>query len=198
MSILCDSEILERCSEYCIEGQMIKPFSPVAVKEENGNKIISYGVSSYGYDIRVADEFKLIVNSYTNKHTSAIDPKQFDPEGKLWYSEKCDEILLPPNSMMLCRSVEYFRIPRDIMCIAVGKSTYARCGIVANITPLEAEWEGYLTIELSNTTPLPVKIYANEGVCQLVFFKADKVCTTSYKDKDGKYQGQQGVQGAKV
>lgn len=189
MSVLSDWEIIERCKQG-----MIAPFSPVAVKEENGKKIISYGVSAYGYDIRVANEFKLI---YPNLQDTCevIDPKQ---DNSLFIEFRQDEILLPPNSMMLCRSLEYFRIPRDIMCIAVGKSTYARCGIIANITPLEAEWEGYLTIELSNTTPLPVKVYANEGVAQLIFFKADSVCQTSYKDKDGKYQGQVGVTGAKV
>ncbi len=208
MTVLCDSEIIERCLEvYKLDEEgnktfigpqgMISPFSPVAVKEEGGKKIISYGVSAYGYDIRVADEFKICRQPDDQDiDTWGIDPK--NTCSSVFDFEKSDSILLPPNSMMLCRSVEYFRIPRDIMCIAVGKSTYARCGIIANITPLEAEWEGYLTIELSNTTPLPVKVYANEGIAQLVFFKADKVCTTSYKDKDGKYQGQVGVTGAIV
>ncbi len=189
MSILCDKEILERCKDG-----MISPYCPVAVKETNGKKRISYGVSAYGYDIRVANEFKLIYPHITAT-CKEIDPK----ENQCKFVEfRQDTIQIPPNSMMLCRSVEYFRIPRDIMCIAVGKSTYARCGIIANITPLEAGWEGYLTIELSNTTPLPVKVYAYEGIAQLVFFKADTACTTSYKDKDGKYQGQTGVTGAIV
>ncbi len=189
MSVLSDREIIERC-----EAGMITPFSPVAVKEIDGKKVISYGVSAYGYDIRVADEWRIV--EPCGPMLTHLDPKS--PNEGIFKDFIKDEILLPPNSMMLCRSVEYFRIPRDIMCIAVGKSTYARCGIIANITPLEAEWEGYLTIELSNTTPLPVKVYANEGICQLLFFKADTVCTTSYKDKDGKYQGQTGVTGALV
>mgnify|MGYP001581067069 CR=1 FL=1 len=204
MSVLCDSEIIELCvnsvDRYTgdsIIKDMISPFSPVAIKEENGKKIISYGVSAYGYDIRVADEFKIFHKEVAEVY-KCIDPKSTVGHTHLFREGKADVMLIPPNSMMLCRSVEYFRIPRDIMCIAVGKSTYARCGIIANITPLEAEWEGYLTIELSNTTPLPVKVYANEGIAQLIFFKADKVCTTSYKDKDGKYQGQQGVTGAIV
>jgi dCTP deaminase len=192
MSVLSDKEIIERCN-----AGMITPFSPTAVKEENGNKIISYGVSAYGYDIRVANEFKLFYSDITTIY-NYIDPKITNTQFPLYYEKVADEILIPPNSMMLCRSVEYFRIPRDIMCIAVGKSTYARCGIIANITPLEAEWEGYLTIELSNTTPLPVKIYVNEGIAQLVFFKAENMCEISYKDKDGKYQGQTGVTGAKM
>ncbi len=200
MTILCDSEIIELCRSHYDNGvrrwdQIIHPFSPVAVKEENGKKIISYGTSSYGYDIRVADEFKLIKYNSCGP-TASIDPKNVV---SVEYSEfKQPHIEIPPNSMMLCRSVEYFRIPRDIMCIAVGKSTYARCGVIANITPLESCWEGYLTIELSNTTPLPVKIYANEGIAQLIFFKADKVCDVSYADKQGKYQGQVGVTGAIV
>ncbi len=193
MSVLCDREIIELC-KY-IENPMIHPCSSVAVKEENGKKIISYGVSAYGYDIRVADEFKLITPPALGG-VNKIDPKAFD-DLKL-DTFVSDIVFLPANSMLLCRSVEYFKVPRDIMCIAVGKSTYARCGIIANITPLEAEWEGYLTIELSNTTPLPVKIYANEGIAQLIFFKADNVCQTSYKDKDGKYQGQVGVTGSIV
>ncbi len=205
MSILSDSEIIERCHDYKIEynacgeklvldqNPMISPFSPVAVKEVDGQKIISYGVSAYGYDITVADEFRILK---LKNALDYIDPKQ--KHDHLYHDYTEDEIFIPANSMMLCRSVEYFRIPRDIMCIAVGKSTYARCGIIANITPLEAEWEGYLTIELSNTTPLPVKVYAWEGIAQLIFFKADRVCDVSYKDKDGKYQGQTGVTGSIV
>lgn len=192
MSVLCDREIIIRCTKL---DPMITPFSPLAVKEVAGKKIISYGVSAYGYDIRVANEFKVILERPT--YEDHIDPKT--PNHFMFELIESDTyVMLPPNSMMLCRSVEYFRIPRDIMCIAVGKSTYARCGIIANITPLEAEWEGYLTIELSNTTPLPVKVYANEGIAQLIFFKADTVCGTSYKDKAGKYQGQTGVTGSIV
>lgn len=201
MSVLADHEIIERCVSVIDAGVkkigMISPYSDVAVKEENGKKIISYGVSAYGYDIRVADEFKLFYRDVNTVH-EYIDPKNANPQFPLFHDVVADEILLPPNSMMLCRSVEYFRIPRDIMCVAVGKSTYARCGIIANITPLEAEWEGYLTIELSNTTPLPVKIYANEGICQLLFFKADNICDISYADKKGKYQGQTGVTGSRM
>jgi dCTP deaminase len=188
MSVLADSEIIERCTNT--ETPMIYPFVDHQVKELDGRKLISYGVSAYGFDIRVANEFKLVVAGYQ------IDPKNND--GLRFENVVSDSVNIPPNSMMLCRSVEYFRIPRDIMCIAVGKSTYARCGIIANITPLEAGWEGHLTIELSNTTPLPVKVYANEGIAQLIFFKANKVCEISYKDKNGKYQGQTGITGAKI
>ncbi len=190
MGILCDLEIVQRCTERL--DPMINPFSPIAVKEENGKKIISYGVSAYGYDIRVANEFKHI----NQPCRGIIDPKQ---DNTYFTTSTTNEYaLVGPGSMVLCRSVEYFRIPRDVLGVCVGKSTYARCGIIANITPLEPEWEGYLTISLSNTSPLPVKIYANEGICQLVFHKADSVCTTSYKDKDGKYQGQTSITGAKV
>lgn len=190
MSVLCDKDIISLCTNQL--HPMIYPFSSVGVREENGKKIISYGVSAYGYDIRVANEFKHI----DLPMRGIIDPKQRNDYFTEQYVE--DYTLVAPNSMVLCRSVEYFHIPRDIMCIAVGKSTYARCGIVANITPLEAEWEGYLTIELSNTTPLPVKVYANEGIAQLIFFKAKSVCATSYKDKNGKYQGQLGVTEARL
>jgi dCTP deaminase len=193
MSVLCDREIIERCTNT--ETPMISPFVGHQVKELDGRKLISYGLSCYGFDIRVADEFKLIC-PISESFKSHIDPKVVQETN--FQEFKQHEIYIPPNSMMLCRSLEYFRIPRDIMCIAVGKSTYARCGIIANITPLEAEWEGYLTIELSNTTPLPVKIYANEGICQLLFFKADNICETSYADKKGKYQGQVGVTGSIV
>lgn len=189
MSVLSDREITERCTNT--ETPMISPFVGHQVKELDSRKLISYGLSCYGFDIRVADEFKVI-----KRFDQVIDPKNKDCVSFSNIGGAVVEI--PPNSMMLCRSVEYFRIPRDIMCIAVGKSTYARVGVIANITPLEPEWEGYLTIELSNTTPLPVKVYANEGIAQLIFFKADNICQTSYKDKDGKYQGQTGVTGSIV
>ncbi|MFA5161560.1 MAG: dCTP deaminase [Elusimicrobiales bacterium] len=166
-----------------LERKMIEPY------EENLNceGKISYGPSSYGYDIRIADEFKI----FTNVYMAVIDPKNFDPKAFVDYKGQC--CVVPPNSFALGRSVEYFRIPRDVLGICLGKSTYARCGIVVNITPLEAEWEGHLTIEISNTTPLPAKIYANEGIAQLLFLGSDEVCKTSYKDRKGKYQAQTGV-----
>ncbi len=152
-------------------------------------KLISYGTSSYGYDIRCAREFKI----FTNVHSTIVDPKNFDE--KSFVNFEGDSCVIPPNSFALARSVEYLRIPRDILVVCVGKSTYARCGIICNVTPLEPEWEGHITLEFSNTTPLPAKIYANEGVAQLLFFQADNddVCETSYKDRAGKYQGQTGV-----
>ncbi len=191
MSVLSDIEIVQRC----LLENMIEPYEISTVREVMGQKVISYGVSGYGYDIRVADEFKLL---YRNPFEVAetIDPK--DSTSVRYAAFKSKTVLIPPNSMLLCRSVEKFKIPRDIMCIAVGKSTYARCGLIVNITPLEPEWEGYLTIEVSNTTPLAVRVYANEGIAQLIFFKADTVCGTSYADKGGKYQSQVGVQEAKV
>ncbi len=186
MSIRPDSWIIKQCRDH----GMIEPFVDESVKSILGRKIISYGVSAYGYDIRVADVFKLpIINN-----AFIIDPKV-----PVSFSEfTANEVLIPPNSMMLCRSLEYFRIPRDVLGICVGKSTYARCGVIANITPLEPEWEGHLTIELSNTTPLPVKVYAFEGIAQLLFYQTSDVCTTSYKDKGGKYQGQTGVTGSRM
>lgn len=152
-------------------------------------KIISYGTSSYGYDVRCADEFKI----FTNVHSTVVDPKNFDP--KSFVDFKGDRCIIPPNSFALARTVEYFRVPRDILIICLGKSTYARCGIIVNVTPLEPEWEGHITLEFSNTTPLPAVIYANEGVAQFLFFQADKddICEVSYKDRGGKYQGQTGV-----
>ncbi|HEX9758365.1 MAG TPA: dCTP deaminase [Nitrospiria bacterium] len=167
---------------------MIKPFEE---KQIRGNAI-SFGLSSYGYDIRIADEFKI----FTNINTTIVDPKAFDKGSFVDYEgEVC---IIPPNSFALGRSVEYFRIPRNVMTICVGKSTYARCGIITNVTPFEPEWEGFVTLEISNTTPLPAKIYANEGIAQVLFFESDEPCETSYADKKGKYQAQQGVTLPKV
>jgi len=158
---------------------MIRPFTPRQIK-----KGISYGLSSYGYDIRVADEFKI----FTDVNSSVIDPKNFSP--KSFIDIRATSILIPPNSFALARSVEYFKIPRDVITICLGKSTYARCGIIVNVTPFEPEWEGHATLEISNTTPLPARIYANEGIAQILFIGADEICKVSYKDKRGKYQGQ--------
>ncbi len=185
MSIKADKWI-RRMAEN--EG-MIEPFESGQVRDPlgNGERVISYGVSSYGYDVRCADEFKI----FTNVHSATVDPKNFDPSSFVDF--KGDSCVIPPNSFALARTVEYFRIPRSVLTICLGKSTYARCGIIVNVTPLEPEWEGHVTLEFSNTTSLPAKIYANEGVAQMLFFEADEVCETSYKDRDGKYQGQQGV-----
>ena len=174
-----DSWIKKMAKEHSI----IEPF----VDKLNADGKISFGLSSYGYDIRVSDEFKI----FTNINTTVVDPKKFDP--KSFVDFKGDFCTIPPNSFALARSVEYFRIPRKVLGLCIGKSTYARCGIVVNITPLEAEWEGHLTIEISNTTPLPARIYANEGIAQLIFFEADEVCEVSYADRKGKYQAQRGV-----
>ena len=173
------------------EQRMIEPFVEGQVREtdSHGQRVISYGVSSYGYDMRVAPEFKI----FTNALSVIVDPKQFDAKSFVEFEgEVC---VVPPNSFALARSVEYFRIPRNVLTICVGKSTYARCGIITNVTPFEPEWEGHVTLEISNTTPLPAKIYANEGICQVLFFEADDddVCETSYADKKGKYQAQRGV-----
>jgi dCTP deaminase len=170
-----------------MEHRMIEPFEPNQVREINGTRVISYGTSSYGYDIRCSDEFKL----FTNINSSIVDPKNFDPQS--FVDIKGPSVVIPPNSFALARTVEYFRIPRNVLTICLGKSTYARCGIIVNVTPFEPEWEGYVTLEFSNTTPLPAKIYANEGVAQVIFFESDDECETSYKDRGGKYQGQQGV-----
>jgi len=177
-----------------LEQRMIEPFEPGQVKEVNGRKVVSYGTSSYGYDIRCSDEFKL----FTNINTTIVDPKNFDPNS--FVDVKGDVCIIPPNSFALTRTVEYFRIPRNVLVACLGKSTYARCGIIVNVTPLEPEWEGYVTLEFSNTTPLPAKIYANEGVAQVIFLEAqpDDICETSYKDRRGKYQGQRGVTPPKV
>jgi dCTP deaminase len=172
-----------------VEHRMIEPFEPNQVKEIGGRRIVSFGTSSYGYDIRCSDEFKL----FTDINTTIVDPKNFDP--KSFVDFKGDSCIIPPNSFALARTVEYFRIPRNVLTICLGKSTYARCGIIVNVTPFEPEWEGYVTLEFSNTTPLPARIYANEGVAQVLFFEADAddVCETSYQDRGGKYQGQRGV-----
>ena len=165
------------------EHAMIEPFAENQVR----NGVISFGVSSYGYDIRVADEFKI----FTNVYSAVVDPKHFDPNSMVdFIGEIC---VIPPNSFALARTVEYFRIPRDVLTVCLGKSTYARCGIIVNVTPFEPEWEGYVTLEISNTTPLPARIYANEGIAQVLFFQADEVCDTSYADKKGKYQKQETI-----
>jgi dCTP deaminase len=170
------------------EQRMIEPFEPGQVRlGADGQKIISYGTSSYGYDVRCADEFKI----FTNINTTIVDPKSFDPRSFVDYQGTV--AVIPPNSFALGRSVEYFKIPRNVLTICVGKSTYARCGIITNVTPFEPEWEGYVTLEISNTTPLPAKIYANEGIAQVLFFESDEACETSYADRQGKYQGQQGI-----
>jgi dCTP deaminase len=165
------------------EHKMIEPF----VESQVRGSAISYGVSSYGYDIRVADEFKV----FTNINNTVIDPKSFDPRS--FVDVKTEVCIVPPNSFALARTIEYFRIPRDVLTICLGKSTYARCGIIVNVTPFEPEWEGTVTLEISNTTPLPAKIYANEGIAQVLFFQSDEPCEMSYKDKKGKYQAQTGV-----
>lgn len=166
---------------------MINPFEPRQVRRTASEKIVSYGTSSYGYDARCTDEFKI----FTNINTSIVDPKNFDRNG--FVDLKADVCIIPPNSFALARTVEYFKIPRNVLTICLGKSTYARCGIIVNVTPLEPEWEGHVTLEFSNTTNLPAKIYANEGVAQMLFLASDEVCEVSYKDRGGKYQGQQGV-----
>ncbi len=167
--------------------RMIEPFAPAQVSEVNGQKIVSYGTSSYGYDIRCANEFKI----FTNINSTLIDPKNFDE--KSFVDFQGDVCIIPPNSFALARTIEYFRIPRNVLTVCLGKSTYARCGIIVNVTPFEPEWEGHVTLEFSNTTPLPAKIYANEGVAQVLFFEGDEVCEVSYLDRKGKYQGQSGV-----
>ena len=170
-----------------LEHKMIQPFESNQLRHVNDKKIISYGTSSYGYDVRCSTEFKI----FTNINHNIVDPKDFDAQS--FVEIDADECIIPPNSFALARTVEYFKIPRSTLVICLGKSTYARCGIIVNVTPLEPEWEGHVTLEFSNTTPLPAKIYANEGVAQMLFFESDEVCETSYKDRDGKYQGQTGV-----
>jgi len=179
MSIKSDTWIARMAREH----GMIEPF----VDDQVRAGVISYGVSSYGYDVRVGNEFKV----FTNVFNTVVDPKSFDPRS--FVDIVADECIIPPNSFALASTVEYFRIPRDILTVCLGKSTYARCGIIVNVTPFEPEWEGHVTIEISNTTPLPAKIYANEGIAQVLFFQADEVCARSYKDKKGKYQAQRGV-----
>ncbi len=165
------------------EQRMIEPFAEAQKREG----VISYGLSSYGYDIRVADEYRI----FTNVNTAIVDPKNFDARSFVEY--KGDICVIPPNSFVLARSVEYFRIPRNVLTICLGKSTYARCGIIVNVTPFEPEWEGYVTLEISNTSPLPARVYSNEGLCQVIFLESDELCEVSYKDKKGKYQAQQGI-----
>ena len=183
MSIKSDRWIRRMAEQH----RMIEPFESKQIKETKGQKVVSYGTSSYGYDIRCSSEFKL----FTNLNSTIVDPKSFD--AKSFVDVKGDHCIIPPNSFALARTVEYFRIPRDVLVICVGKSTYARCGIIVNVTPLEPEWEGHVTLEFSNTTPLPARIYANEGACQFLFLQGNEPCETSYRDKAGKYQGQRGV-----
>ena len=186
MAIKSDRWIREMSEKH----GMIEPYAENQVRlDENGQKLISYGVSSYGYDVRCAREFKV----FTNVHSAIVDPKNFDD--KSFIDIEADVCIIPPNSFALARTVEYFRIPRNVLTVCLGKSTYARCGIIVNVTPLEPEWEGHVTLEFSNTTNLPARIYAGEGVAQMLFFQsdADDVCETSYKDRGGKYQGQRGV-----
>ena len=179
MSIKSDRWIKEMATKH----KMIEPFADRQVRQG----VISYGVSSYGYDMRVANEFKV----FTNVRTSIVDPKNFDANA--FVEIQADVCTIPPNSFALARSVEYFRIPRRVLTVCVGKSTYARCGIITNVTPFEPEWEGFVTLEISNTTPLPARIYANEGIAQVLFFESDEDCEVSYADKKGKYQGQVGI-----
>jgi dCTP deaminase len=183
MAIKSDRWIKRMAAQH----KMIEPFASGQVKEENGQRIVSYGTSSYGYDVRCSNHFKI----FTNINSAVVDPKDFNPESFVDYQG--DVCIIPPNSFALASTVEYFRIPRSVLTVCLGKSTYARCGIIVNVTPLEPEWEGHVTLEFSNTTPLPAKIYANEGVAQMLFFESDEECETSYKDKGGKYQGQTGV-----
>ncbi len=170
-----------------LEQRMIEPFEPTQVKRNGSGALISYGTSSYGYDIRCSEEFKI----FTNINSAIVDPKDFSPSSFVDF--RGPVCIIPPNSFALARTVEYFRIPRNVLTICLGKSTYARCGIIVNVTPLEPEWEGHVTLEFSNTTTLPAKIYANEGVAQVIFIEGDEVCEVSYKDRGGKYQGQTGV-----
>jgi len=183
MAIKSDKWIKKMATKH----NMISPFAENQVREVDGKKIISYGTSSYGYDIRCANEFKI----FTNINSTIVDPKNFDP--KNFVEVNADYCIIPPNSFALARTVEYFKIPRNVLTVCLGKSTYARCGIIVNVTPFEPEWEGYVTLEFSNTTPLPAKIYAHEGVAQVLFFESDEECEVSYKDRGGKYMGQVGV-----
>jgi dCTP deaminase len=169
--------------KMCLEHKMIEPFEASQVRSGK----ISYGVSSYGYDIRVADEYKI----FTNINNTLVDPKNFTADN--FVTVTGDHVIIPPNSFVLAKTVEYFRIPRNCLAVCIGKSTYARCGLIVNVTPLEPEWEGILTLEISNTTPLPAKVYSNEGIAQLMFFESDEACEISYKDKKGKYQSQSGL-----
>lgn len=183
MSIKADRWIRQMAEQH----GMIEPFEPGQVREQEGRRLVSYGTSSYGYDVRCSREFKV----FTNINSAIVDPKSFDENS--FVDMEADTCIIPPNSFALARTVEYFRIPRDVLTVCLGKSTYARCGIIVNVTPLEPEWEGHVTLEFSNTTPLPARIYANEGVAQMLFFQSDESCDVSYKDRGGKYQGQTGV-----
>ena len=184
MTIKSDKWINKMAAEH----GMIEPFEPKQVRFVNGQKVISYGTSSYGYDVRCAREFKI----FTNVHTSSVvDPKNFSETSFVSIEE--DYCIIPPNSFALARTVEYFRIPSDVLVVCLGKSTYARCGLIVNVTPLEPEWEGHVTLEFSNTTPLPAKIFANEGVAQMLFYQSDEQCEVTYKQRGGKYMGQTGV-----
>lgn len=194
MAIKSDKWIRQMAEQH----GMIEPFEPQLVRHvpseitRNMRPVVSYGLSSYGYDIRCAREFKV----FTNINSTIVDPKNFDPRN--FVEIEADECIIQPNSFALARTVEYFRIPRDVLTVCLGKSTYARCGIIVNVTPFEPEWEGYVTLEFSNTTPLPAKIYAGEGCAQVLFFQSDEQCETSYRDRGGKYQGQVGVTLPKV
>ena len=188
MSICSD----KRIKQYVNTNQMIEPFEPNQVRQKDGKSIISYGLSSFGYDIRVSNHFRI----FTNVHSAVVDPKEFDNKGLV--EVESDVCLIPPNSFALALSVEYFRIPRNVLTVCVGKSTYARCGIIVNVTPFEPGWEGYAVLEISNTTPLPAKVYANEGLAQVLFFESDEDCEVSYSDRKGKYQNQQGITLPKV
>src|SRR6202165_3581313 len=183
MSIKSDKWIRRMATEF----GMIEPFEPGQVKVIDGRRVVSFGTSSYGYDVRCADEFKL----FTNINSTIVDPKEFDE--KNFVDVKGESVIIPPNSFALARTVEYFRITRNVLTICLGKSTYARCGIIVNVTPLEPGWEGHVTLEFSNTTPLPAKVYANEGACQFLFLQGNEPCETSYADRAGKYMGQRGV-----
>ncbi|NBO23895.1 MAG: dCTP deaminase [Chlamydiae bacterium] len=180
MTIKSDGWIKKMVTEY----NMIEPFYDHLVREADGNKIVSYGLSSYGYDLRVSNQFKV----FTNVYNSIVDPKKFHDNS--FVHIEGDTCIIPPNSFALAVSKEYFRIPRNVLTMCIGKSTYARCGIIVNVTPFEPEWEGYVTLEISNTTPLPAKIYAGEGLAQVIFFESDENCLVSYKDRKGKYMGQ--------
>lgn len=187
MSIKSDRWIRQQAA-----AGMIEPFESAQISQIDGQRVISFGVSSYGYDVRCAPEFKV----FTNLNSTIVDPKNFDPAS--FVDVRRDFCIIPPNSFALSRTLEYFRIPRDILTVCLGKSTYARCGIIVNVTPLEPEWEGHVTLEFSNTTPLPAKIYAGEGVAQVLFLQSDEPCEFSYKDRAGKYQGQTGITPPKI
>ena len=183
MSIKSDKWIRRMVAEH----GMIEPFEKGQIRKNGNGPVVSYGTSSYGYDVRCAPEFKI----FTNINSAIVDPKHFETDS--FVDLKSDVCIIPPNSFVLARTIEYFRIPRRVLTICLGKSTYARCGIIVNVTPLEPEWEGHVTLEFSNTSPLPAKVYANEGVAQMLFFESDEDCETSYRDRGGKYQGQTGV-----